>query len=480
MKLSLKSLSHRYSDMSQARRSGFWFMVCNYITRATAFITVPVFTRLLTTSQYGLTNTYIAWFDIFVIFTSLNLPYEGLNNILIRWEDKKNACVSSIASLTVTLTALFSLVFLVFRKNVLEFTGLSPFLMAFMFVQLTFNPPMYIWINSRKFDFDYRKPVAVTVCFTLLSPLLSVLAIIYTPYKAEARIIALSSVQGLFGLIMYLSMLARGKTFFDREIWSFALRFNLPLLFYYLSVVVLNEADRVQIGKLCGQNATAIYSVAYSAAAIIKIGVTAISSSYHPWLNKKLKANDCDGISSSGEKLFLLVGVLCIVMSALAPDLVRLMATAEYIKASSVIPPVTASAYFIFVYQMLANVSLYFEKTRVISLISVIAAVLNVILNDIFIRKFGFTAAGWTTLASYLFLTVLHYLLYRKTIKHFGLNGRMFCEKRLLTLSAAVILGCCVMSLSYVLGAWRYAVALALIFAMLLAFGVIRKEVKKK
>ena len=81
------NLIKKYRQMSPAVRTSIWFTICNFLQRGTAFITVPIFTRLLTTEEYGVCNVYFAWFEIFLLITSLKIPYEGLNNGLIRHEE---------------------------------------------------------------------------------------------------------------------------------------------------------------------------------------------------------------------------------------------------------------------------------------------------------------------------------------------------------------------------------------------------------
>ena len=231
--------------MSPAVRTSLWFTFCQFLQRGISFITVPVFTRLLTTEEYGICNVYFAWFEVFLLFTSLKIPYEGLNNGLIRYEEDKEGYTSSVMGLIMVMTAVSTGIYLLFHPWIDRATGLSSFIMLLMFVQLMFNPPLMLWTNRERFDFRYRKPVAVTVASTVLNLLITVLAVVSTSYKAEARIIGSVFVQTLFGVILAAVLFAKGKTFYKKEYWSFALRFNLPLIFYYVSQLILNQSDRI-------------------------------------------------------------------------------------------------------------------------------------------------------------------------------------------------------------------------------------------
>ena len=126
--------------------------------------------------------------------------------------------------------------------------------------------------------------MAVTAVSTVLNLLVTVVAVISTSYKAEARIIGTVFVQTLFGVIFAVLLFVRGKTFFKKEYWSFALRFNLPLIFYYVSQIILNQSDRIMINYYQGSGKAAVYSVAYSAATLMLLVLSSINGSFNPWM----------------------------------------------------------------------------------------------------------------------------------------------------------------------------------------------------
>ena len=197
----MRKLLNRYRASSPALRTSLWFALCNYLQRGAALIVVPIFTRLLTTEQYGVCNIYFAWFDIFILFTSLKLPYEGLNNGLIRHEEDKDGYTSAILGLIAALTCGCGLVYLVLRGLIDRFTGLSSLLMGFMFLQLLFQPALMLWTNRERYDFRYRAPVIVTLISTIANPAIAIIAVLNTQYMAEARILSLVAVQVFFGAI---------------------------------------------------------------------------------------------------------------------------------------------------------------------------------------------------------------------------------------------------------------------------------------
>ena len=61
-------------------------------------------------------------------------------------------------------------------------------------------------------------------------------------------------------------------------------------------------------------------------------------------------------------------------------------------------------------YNFPAVVEYYFEKTQFISTGTVLAAVVNLTLNFLFIPKYGYGAAAYTTLFTYILYFLLHYV----------------------------------------------------------------------
>ena len=434
------NLIKKYRQMSPAVRTSIWFTICNFLQRGTAFITVPIFTRLLTTEEYGVCNVYFAWFEIFLLITSLKIPYEGLNNGLIRHEEDKDGYTSSAAGLIMVMTLSVGIVYLLFHRQINRITGLSSLIMGLMFVQLFFNSPLMLWTNRERFDFHYRLPAVITLISTILNPVIAVLAVLNTSYRAEARIIASVAVQSFFGLIVLIFLFKKGKLFCKKEYWNFALRFNLPLIFYYISQSILNQSDRIMINYYEGSGKTAIYSVAYSAATIILLLVSAVNGSFNPWMYKRLKAGHLSEVRRTSGVLCLIVAGATLAMSLFAPILVRIMATSDYSQAIWVIPPVASSVFFIFLYMMFANVEMYYNETKGIPLVSIICSAANLLLNAIFIPVYGYVAAGWTTLVCYMLLTLLHYLQMKKACRKHQVNKRLFPEKALLMIAASVVL----------------------------------------
>lgn len=158
----------------------------------------------------------------------------------------------------------------------------------------------------------------------------------------------------------------------------------------------------------------------------------------------------------------ILVTLISAVFTAFAPEVIYIMAPAQYHEAIYVIPPVSASSYFTFLYNIFSIVGLYYEKTKKIMWASVSGAILNLVLNAICIPIFGYIAAAYTTLVCYMFFSFAHYLI-MKSICKANLDGvEIYDMKFILLMSAVMIALTIIFTLTYSNSLIRYAIILVL------------------
>ena len=68
--------------------------------------------------------------------------------------------------------------------------------------------------------------------------------------------------------------------------------FNLPLIPHYLSNYILNQSDRLMIGKMVGNTQAAYYSVAYTISTMMILIMNAINNSLTPYIYQSLENNN--------------------------------------------------------------------------------------------------------------------------------------------------------------------------------------------
>ena len=125
---------------------------------------------------------------------------------------------------------------------------------------------------------------------------------------------------------------------------------------------------------------------------------------------------------------------------------------------------------------LFANIEYYYEKTKMIAAASVLVAVLNIILNYVFIDIFGYMAAAYTTLFCYMVYAVVHFFVMSSICKRNNLDiGLLFNMRTVIGLSFIALALMFIMTAIYKYILFRYSI----VVLILLTGFVLRKQIKK-
>lgn len=440
LKNKIKIFLNKYTNMSVQVKASFWFLICGFLQKGVSVIITPIFTRLLSTAEYGQYSVFNSWLGIVSVFVTLQLYSGAFTQGMVKFEDRKMKYASSLQGLCLTLVACWTIVYLLFHDFGNKLLGLTTVQMLAMLVIIWTTSVFNFWSVEQRIDFKYRKLVVIAIVATMTKPVVEIVFVILAEDKVTARILGLAIVELVCYTWMFFSQMHRGKTLFDKGFWKHALLFNLPLLPHYLSMVVLNSSDRIMINSMVGSDEAGIYSLAYSISQIMTVFNTALLQTIEPWLYKKIKAKRIEDMSVVAFPAFIGVAAVNILLIAFAPEAIAFFAPSSYYDAIWVIPPVAMSVYFTFAYSFFAVFEFYYEKTRYIAIATVSGALLNILLNYIFIKLFGYCAAGYTTLACFIIFAVYHFYFMRKVCKKELGGTSPYSTRMLLTITGVFVL----------------------------------------
>lgn len=405
------------------------YTVCSILQRCLSMVTMPLFTRILTQEQYGQYTLYSTWMNIFTIFITLNLAYGSFSKAMVRFEENRCGYVAAVQNITLVLAGLFLLLYLPLRHIWNPLLELPTPLILLMVGEIVFQCALLCWYGQRRFENKYKGVVAVTLTVAVLAPALAFLLVRSSDAKGYARILGYSSVNIIAGLVFFILALVRGKGGLKKEYWKYALFFNIPLIPYYLSQVVFNQSDIIMIEHLTGPNSTdnvAMYGVAYNLATLMTFVLNAVNGSYVPWLYGKIRENRGEDNRPVANGIAILMAFLLLSVIAIAPEFIDIMADDSYEAAVWVVPPVAMSILLLFYAQLFINVEFYYEEKKMLVWASIGSALLNIVLNALLIPVFGFVAAGYTTLASYVAFALCNYIAIRKVARREQLSLNYF------------------------------------------------------
>lgn len=467
----MNKLKGKYQALSIETKAALWFAMCNFLNKGIAMIVVPLYTRLLSTEEYGAYTVFQSWLNIFVIIATLEISRGHYKVGITQYEDDVNRYTTSVIGLSNIVTLVFIVVYLCAIPTFNNLLKMSTPVVIWMFIYLLVYPAWEFWAIRQRFEYKYKAMVFATLLVAVLSPLVGIAGILLLNMGSEAAIFSKLGVQGLLASIIYIHFIRTNHHLFDKKYWKVVFSFNITLIPYLLSTTILNQADRIMINDMVGSAEAAIYSVAYSIAMLMQLVNNAVSDAFIPWMYRRLKNEKYSDIEPVTNKLLVLVAAMNLLVVLFAPEVLAIFAPARYYDAVWIIPPVTASVFFMFLFQRYINVEVYYSATSTVSITSIFVALMNIVLNYICIKQWGYLAAGYTTLFSYVIFCIAHYFNLKQVCKK-NCNGQQIFKAGYTLVFSVVFLGL----VFGMMALYNYRIIRYILALMLCGFGFYKRD----
>ena len=400
-----------------ALKAGIWYTISAIAVKAINIITTPIFTRMMTTGDYGLAQTFTSWSSLLMVFCSLNLIY-SIGRAKLDFPGQLDKYVGSMQVLALTASVTVSGLMLLFINPVAKFMEMNNTLVMLLCVHLLFYPTIPLWQNKFKYQYKYKGNIAITAYITIVSVLVTLaLMFQFETDRYYPKVLGTIITGGILSGSFWIHSIRKKNICINTTYWKYGLKISVPLILHSLSLNVLSQSDRVMISKFSGTESTGIYSLAYNYAILVNIILSAANDAWLPWFHDNLFAGEKEAIREKVKPLVILgcmMGIGCI---SIAPEAIFILGPEAYQAGKWVVGPVVLGLICQFIYQQYVHIELHEKKTQYISMGTILAAGLNLILNFIFIPKFGYVAAAYTTMFCYFVLMFVHLFITKKFLK---------------------------------------------------------------
>lgn len=395
----------------------------NLLARLGAFVLLPIYLQLMTQSEYGL----VALVTSIVGF--LSIAYRvGLDGALMRLhfdtEDRLQASLyrtlmistCAIAAglslfLAVTVGPFFEAIF--FGVSFVPYGVLA---LAIAFVTAADYVPAILYRATQqpsKFLIFNLSSFALTSALSL--------GLVAAGFGAAGALLGqLLGGTVMLGAVVAIAMRPPGRRWLPSCLGP-ALHFGVPIVPHQISTWTMRLSDRWLLGLLLAvpttQRLEAIgaYSVGYQLGSLVTMVASSFNAAWTPYFYKV--GDHQRGPSIYREILTLSVAGffwLALGLSALAPEIIGVIANRDYGVAADVLPVIAFGAASQALYTMLVGIIFLRRRTRFLPLITIVSAGTNVGLNLVLIPPMGVMGAAWTTLIAYALFASLTYLFARR------------------------------------------------------------------
>ena len=406
--------------------------VGKFCTQFISFILVPIYTNYLITSDYGYIDLIQTYITLLVPILLLRFD-SGIFRFLIdeRENEKgKKKIISNVLIFLIIQIAIFIIIF----STIARFVSIK-YCYAII-VNVIFMALSNILLQTARGIGDNIGYSIASIIAGITTIVFNMIFIVYM--HLSGMYILYSS--GIANILCSLFLIYRNKIFcyvklknFDKEKFKSMLKYSLPMIPDGLSWWVVNVSDRTIISILINTASNGIYAVSSKFSNILSSLFQIFNMSWQESASMHINDEDRESFFSGVmNTTYLIFFSICIMILVCIPFLFYFWIGEEYKIAFKFIPILLLGNLFNAIANITGGVYIAKKETKQVARTTMLAAILNIIINLIMIRKFGLYAAAISTLISYVVVAVYRYVDVKKYVnmklkpKNFILTMLMF------------------------------------------------------
>ncbi|WP_274364202.1 lipopolysaccharide biosynthesis protein [Paenibacillus thermotolerans] len=387
------------------------YLVTNILNAFIPFLVLPIMTRFLSPSEYGI----LSMFEVLVALTS---PIVGLSihgAISKQYFERESldfpVYVSNCIFILLISTFFVSIFYFIFADPISNFIDvpIDALWLAVVFClgQFLTLVTLTLWqVEGHPIKYGLFR-----IGIMVLNLSLSIYFVVFLNNgwhgRVQGQVIAIS-VFSLFSLwLLFKNRMITLKL--NMDYLKHALRFGIPLVPEALGIFIITMTDRIFITNLIGIEEAGIYAVGVQISMVMMIFYTSINKAWVPWFFRNLKRNDANMNLKIVKITYFYFGFLlslAAVLSVIAPWILKLIVGPEFQGAAKYVVWLAIGFAFSGMYTMFNNYFHYAEKTNILAKLIFMAALTNVGLSYWLVHLNGAVGAAQATAVSF-FLTFL-------------------------------------------------------------------------
>ena len=414
-------------DSSLALKSGAWYVTSNFLVRAIAFITTPIFARLMTKAEYGEFSNFASWQAILLIITGAEL-YNTVNRAYYDYKEEHDSYISAVSLLGCAITVVFYVIFLLLGDTVYKVIAIPPEYIHLLFIVLLFQTFKQVYFARERTMYRYKSVALLSVLNLAIPTLIAVGLVVVLPEGSDrlaARMYGFYLPSAVIGAICAVPLL-RGIRGIKWAYLKYALALSLPLLAHYLSAYLLTSANTILTKSLLGAEMAAVVSISSSVLHLMTVLFHSVSGALQTWLMDNLEQKRYAKVRKESMFYVILLSVVAIGVILLTPEVVKILGGAKYMDAIWLIPGLILAIYLQAVSTLFTITLTYDKNVKKTALFAGIVSVISILAKIWLLPIFGYIVLPYTNIAAFGSLFVINYILvcragYRESVNMKGM-----------------------------------------------------------
>lgn len=405
-------------DIRSIGINGIIYIIAALLSKGLNVVLLPVYANYLTVEQFGAVS-------LLLLFKSIMISILGLGQVVTikktyyEYESAGRDFRTFFSTLligTFVIDILLVFIFTSLGETVFKlfFDGVSFWKLGiYILVSSLLIIPYQLLLKLYQTRNQSVKYSLLEIFYMTLDSLISLALIIFLTMGTNGR------VAGIFGSTIIITIIAvvlikkEIKPSFEKNTYRKTLLIGLPIIPHSLSGFVINLSDRIFLNKALNLETVGIYSLGYQIGQIIDIISLAFIEAWSSYFMKYAnKMNEYSLFISKFSLYYVMLTLsISVTFSLFAKELVDLFFDDKYKEAVKIIPLVVAGYAFKNIYYLSNQQLIFKEKTNLLLMSTGISAILNLILNYLFIIIFnwGMYGAAFASIISFIVMSVISY-----------------------------------------------------------------------
>lgn len=419
--------------------------LANVLVVLKGIILLAILTKFLGVKNYGIWAQLMVTVGLMGPLVRLGFPY-SLVRFLAAEKDKKEIQegVYSVLIFILFIALIMSFFAILFADNIAEFLQSPPILIKILSFAILFEALIAVFFSVFQ-TFQEMNKYSYFMVFFVAAEVILIAAAILMGYGLYGAVIAFLAARIAIFILLFGYVVRK----IGIKIPTFSkikeyLNFGIPTVASGISYWIVTSSDRYLITIFLGIIYVGYYSPAYALGNILNFLIWPISFVLFPVISKFYDENNLNETKvylKYSLKYFLLIAIPSVFgLSFLSRQLLEIFSTREIASNAYYIAPLIVSSILLYgISDIFSQILTLVKKTKIVGSIWGFSALLNLILNIVFIPKLGILGAGLSTLLVYISAFLLIWYFSFKELR-FEIDW-IFIQKSILASIIMTLLG---------------------------------------
>ncbi len=406
-------------------QNSFLYIFSSLLVKAISFFLLPIYTRYLSTSDYGTINLLTSFSNVATYLIAFSL-YSSVIRFYVDYKDEKEKVRRLFGTIIIFVMisgAVFFSIMFVFRGyiNRMFFEGVSffPFILISM-TSMTFIVLHSIHQSIMKGMQEGKRLTVINIIVFFIQISLNLLFIIVFDMKALGVLSATLIVNVFYFFFMIYDLRKNNLMIFtfDRSIIKDCLRYSIPIIPHDLSTHIAQLASRVFINKEGSLDSVGLYSISSQFGAITDIVQASVNHAFQPWFFETMNEGKESGkksIINISLGLLIFYTIIYLFIGLFSQDIVILLTAKSFWLAWTPIPIIVVAYSIKSIYYFYINILFYNKNaTRWIFIATLTGSISDIVIASLMIPLYGIYGAALSFLVAKMVVVIVVIIISRK------------------------------------------------------------------